>query len=121
MFSQDEVVAARPDIDERVSQLVAKGRWQVPGYKVRTRTRCSFSDRAKIFYRSALVISQCYKQCDHVEIDYCVYTASQNLFYRKRLPCRSLFGLKRSEEHTHHRLVELTELPTAAGQVRSSI
>lgn len=32
-FSQDEVVAARPDIDERVSQLVSKGRWQVPGYK----------------------------------------------------------------------------------------
>ncbi|KAJ9623128.1 ATP synthase d subunit [Taxawa tesnikishii (nom. ined.)] len=29
----DEVVAARPDIDERVSQLVKKGRWQVPGYK----------------------------------------------------------------------------------------
>ena len=32
--TQDEVVAARPDIDERVSQLVSKGRWQVPGYKV---------------------------------------------------------------------------------------
>ncbi|KAK4983099.1 ATP synthase d subunit [Elasticomyces elasticus] len=29
----DEVVAARPDIDERVSQLVSKGRWHVPGYK----------------------------------------------------------------------------------------
>ncbi|MCJ1228922.1 ATP synthase d subunit [Toensbergia leucococca] len=29
----DEVVAARPDIDERTSQLVSKGRWQVPGYK----------------------------------------------------------------------------------------
>jgi len=28
-------VAARPDIDERTSQLVSKGRWQVPGYKVR--------------------------------------------------------------------------------------
>lgn len=28
------MVAARPDIDERVSQLVSKGRWQVPGYKV---------------------------------------------------------------------------------------
>ncbi|KAK5175257.1 ATP synthase d subunit [Saxophila tyrrhenica] len=31
----DEVVAAKPDIDERVSQLVSKGRWQVPGYKER--------------------------------------------------------------------------------------
>lgn len=31
---QDEVVAARPDIDKRVEQLVSKGRWQVPGYQV---------------------------------------------------------------------------------------
>ncbi|KAK4635084.1 ATP synthase subunit d, mitochondrial [Fulvia fulva] len=29
----DEVVAARPDIDKRVEQLVSKGRWQVPGYQ----------------------------------------------------------------------------------------
>ena len=35
LLVQDEVAAARPDIDERVSQLVSKGRWHVPGYKVR--------------------------------------------------------------------------------------
>ncbi|MCJ1308507.1 ATP synthase d subunit [Agyrium rufum] len=29
----DEIAAARPDIDERTSQLVSKGRWSVPGYK----------------------------------------------------------------------------------------
>ncbi|PSS22013.1 hypothetical protein M430DRAFT_65244 [Amorphotheca resinae ATCC 22711] len=29
----DEVAAARPDIDEKTSQLVSKGRWAVPGYK----------------------------------------------------------------------------------------
>merc|ERR1711964_133387 len=29
----DEVAAARPDIDEKTSQLVSKGRWSVPGYK----------------------------------------------------------------------------------------
>ncbi|KAG8631622.1 hypothetical protein KVT40_000762 [Elsinoe batatas] len=29
----EEVVAARPDIDDKVSQLVSKGRWDVPGYK----------------------------------------------------------------------------------------
>ncbi|KAI9765627.1 MAG: ATP synthase d subunit [Geoglossum umbratile] len=29
----DEVVAARPDIEERTKQLVSKGRWSVPGYK----------------------------------------------------------------------------------------
>ena len=27
-------MAANPEIDERTSQLVSKGRWQVPGYKV---------------------------------------------------------------------------------------
>ncbi|RDW80097.1 ATP synthase D chain [Coleophoma cylindrospora] len=29
----DEVAAARPEIDEKTSQLVSKGRWMVPGYK----------------------------------------------------------------------------------------
>lgn len=28
------MVAARPDIDKRVEQLVSKGRWSVPGYTV---------------------------------------------------------------------------------------
>jgi F-type H+-transporting ATPase subunit d len=31
---QDEVAAAQPVIDEKTSQLVSKGRWSVPGYKV---------------------------------------------------------------------------------------
>lgn len=34
---QDEVAAARPDIDEKTAQLVSKGRWGVPGYKVRSK------------------------------------------------------------------------------------
>ncbi|KAH8601236.1 putative ATP synthase subunit D, mitochondrial [Bisporella sp. PMI_857] len=29
----DEVAAAQPEIDEKTSQLVSKGRWSVPGYK----------------------------------------------------------------------------------------
>jgi len=29
----DDVAAARPDIDEKTTQLVSKGRWNVPGYK----------------------------------------------------------------------------------------
>ena len=32
---QDDVAAAQPEIDQRTEQLVSKGRWQVPGYKVR--------------------------------------------------------------------------------------
>lgn len=35
IFEQDDVVKARPDIDDKVSSLVSKGRWNVPGYKVR--------------------------------------------------------------------------------------
>lgn len=31
----DEVAAAEPSIDEKTSKLVSKGRWSVPGYKVR--------------------------------------------------------------------------------------
>ncbi len=31
----DEVAAAEPSIDEKTSKLVSKGRWAVPGYKVR--------------------------------------------------------------------------------------
>ncbi|EHL00794.1 ATP synthase D chain, mitochondrial [Glarea lozoyensis ATCC 20868] len=29
----DEVAAAEPQIDEKTTQLISKGRWQVPGYK----------------------------------------------------------------------------------------
>ncbi|KAF2839945.1 mitochondrial ATP synthase [Patellaria atrata CBS 101060] len=29
----DEVAAAQPDIDKKTSELVTKGRWDVPGYK----------------------------------------------------------------------------------------
>lgn len=31
---QDEVADAQPEIDKRTEQLVSKGRWGVPGYKV---------------------------------------------------------------------------------------
>lgn len=31
----DDVAAAEPSIDEKTSKLVSKGRWSVPGYKVR--------------------------------------------------------------------------------------
>ena len=34
---QDDVAAAEPSIDEKTSKLVSKGRWGVPGYKVRSR------------------------------------------------------------------------------------
>lgn len=32
---QDEVATAEPSIDEKTAKLVSKGRWSVPGYKVR--------------------------------------------------------------------------------------
>lgn len=33
---QDEVAAAQPEIDEKTSSLVSKGKWMPPGYKVRS-------------------------------------------------------------------------------------
>lgn len=33
--SQDDVAAAEPSIDIKTAQLVERGRWEVPGYKVR--------------------------------------------------------------------------------------
>ena len=39
----DEVAAAEPSIDEKTSKLVSKGRWSVPGYKV----RCALDPRAR--------------------------------------------------------------------------
>lgn len=34
MLVQDEVAAAQPEIDTKTAELVSKGRWNVPGYKV---------------------------------------------------------------------------------------
>lgn len=39
----DEVAAAEPSIDEKTAQLVSKGRWSVPGYKVRFAPAIAFS------------------------------------------------------------------------------
>ena len=33
-FKQEDVISAQPEIDERTKQLVSRGRWSVPGYKV---------------------------------------------------------------------------------------
>ncbi|POS87799.1 ATP synthase D chain, partial [Erysiphe pulchra] len=30
----EEVIAARPDIEEKANKIISKGRWSVPGYKV---------------------------------------------------------------------------------------
>ena len=42
----DEVVEAQPEIDKRTEQLVSKGRWAVPGYKVHSST-CETTCRRK--------------------------------------------------------------------------
>jgi hypothetical protein len=65
--SKDEIAAARPDIDEKTAQLVSKGRWEVPGYKVRLRQsrhcliRCATSDTCiGEIWRSVITIDECY-------------------------------------------------------------
>ena len=51
LVQQDEVAAARPDIDKRTEQLVSKGRWHVPGYKV-----CAAEFRISLITWSRLII-----------------------------------------------------------------
>lgn len=43
----DDVAKARPDIDERTSQLVSRGRWAVPGYKVRDHRMVEYYDSGR--------------------------------------------------------------------------
>ena len=74
---QDEVVAARPDIDERVSQLVSKGRWQVPGYKVCSSVELYGHHCADTVNRSVSAICLCYRRGRCCSIDQCVHTHSQ--------------------------------------------
>lgn len=50
----DEVAAARPDIDEKTAQLVSKGRWMVPGYKVCLHL-CTFRTLCGLHVRSAIL------------------------------------------------------------------
>jgi hypothetical protein len=61
--SQDDVAAARPDIDQRVEQLVSKGRWQVPGYQVYfTHTVVPVAlQQTNVARRNVLAISLCFK------------------------------------------------------------
>lgn len=50
---QDEVAAAEPSIDEKTNKLVSKGRWVVPGYKVRHLTSTTRSFRFAVLTRPA--------------------------------------------------------------------
>ena len=62
---QDEVAAAEPSIDEKTAKLVSKGRWVVPGYKVRylSRVDCPLPTcSANTLCRSGSAISRFYKQ-----------------------------------------------------------
>lgn len=63
----DEVAAAEPSIDEKTSKLVSKGRWSVPGYKVRLPRIFKSPDRWElrlltISFRRDSATFLCYKQ-----------------------------------------------------------
>jgi hypothetical protein len=47
---QDDVVAAQPEIDVRTEQLVSRGRWMVPGYKVYLLFLSSFLSLSRVLY-----------------------------------------------------------------------
>jgi len=77
--SQDEIAAARPDIDEKTAQLVSKGRWAVPGYKVRLRqsrrssTGCAIPDTCVgEIWRSVIAIDEFY----HFSLSLCTIVDS---------------------------------------------
>lgn len=59
---QDDVAAAEPSIDEKTSKLVSRGRWGVPGYKVRsppyTAPQLTF---ANVGHRKNSATSPCYR------------------------------------------------------------
>jgi hypothetical protein len=60
----DEVAAAEPSIDEKTAKLVSKGRWSVPGYKVRFAAVCRSALRytcADDFHRRDSATSLYYK------------------------------------------------------------
>jgi hypothetical protein len=61
----DDVAAAEPSIDEKTTQLVSKGRWSVPGYKVRfpraISSQCPGVDANDANRRNSAT-SLCYKQ-----------------------------------------------------------
>lgn len=60
---QEEVVAAQPDIDKRTEQLVSKGRWQVPGYKVRVTRSIASGRHTDQFCRRNSVTCRCCRGC----------------------------------------------------------
>ena len=80
MFSvQDEVAAAQPDIDKRVSQLVSKGRWAVPGYKVRRSISPLSGLIADTLCRKNLAISLCFSRTSCFHRIFCKYSPSSVL------------------------------------------
>ena len=77
---QDDVVKARPDIDEKVTQLVSKGRWNVPGYKVRLLLGKMANGYLLIFNRRNLGISRSCRWIDTLLQDFWVIVV--NAFHR---------------------------------------
>jgi hypothetical protein len=65
-LEQDEVAAAEPSIDEKTAKLVSKGRWSVPGYKVRTTpSRCSYGIANRDYRRNSATFP-CYRRLNRV-------------------------------------------------------
>lgn len=60
---QDDVAAAEPSIDEKTSKLVSRGRWSVPGYKVRFQSAVLSGQYLLTWlYRKNSATSPCYRR-----------------------------------------------------------
>lgn len=84
---QDDVVAARPDIDQKVEQLVSRGRWAVPGYNVSlltiSRNKSDADDRNRRNSATSLCY-KCFMHSDHF-IESTVYISVLSSFSDPRL------------------------------------
>ena len=68
-INQDDVVKARPDIDDKVTSLVSKGRWNVPGYKVCGCRRVSLKFLLTLDRRNS-ASCRCYRRMNTVQREY---------------------------------------------------
>lgn len=66
----DEVAAAEKTIDEKTNELVSKGRWMVPGYKVCASVWTTFWDGSDTRYRRSSAISLLSKRLESLATTY---------------------------------------------------
>ncbi|CRK22880.1 hypothetical protein BN1723_012812 [Verticillium longisporum] len=74
----DDFNKAVPEVEKKTAELVAKGRWSVPGYKVRFESTWPlFLDIVNAPFRRSSAISLCCKRCDCYPIPFVYCSMAQ--------------------------------------------